>query len=276
MAQLKPGLDDSDLNGKDLANSDLNGKDYAAGFGEAGALSNCGTLGLQADFAYYDHKLDSDVDIGVGPFTDLADKDAANTHVGGAIFGRGEAGLIGFSGSWVNVNHILGTNEDLYRIGLVGEHHLSDRMTLGASVHYFDGEFEGKDHNGMEYSAFASLYANDNLSLKVQADLLNASWEDLGDVDGWAIGGEVEHQLSSGQFSIFAGGRFASRDYNEVFNVEDTQGFIGLRIALGASQPSLIARDRQGVINNTSTFLEKLPNDITSVIASAIVLSQDD
>lgn len=243
------------LGGKDNAFDD---KDYSAGNGDAAGLVNCGTTNFQVDMAYYGHQMDYV----------LGDKDAANVHFGGAMFARGDSGIIGVSGSYVNTNQVAGLEEDIGRGGIVTQFYAHDNFTVGASVHYFNGKLDIKDssggHDGMEYSAFAKLYATENLALRIQGDVIDSQWDNSFDTFGWATSAEAEYQINGYPVSVYAGGRYASRDIDELTKIKDTQGYLGVKFAIGGNTTSLLSRDRNGPIDNTSTFLEKLPNEITS------------
>lgn len=257
--------------GYEVSGEELGEKDYSAGFGDVGGLLNCGGFNLQADFAHYDHSIESAV---------LGDKDVSNSHFGGALFGRNEMGALGVSGSVVTTSGLLGTNGDRTRGGAFAEMYMSDMVTFGGSYHYFDGSDAAiaTDHSGHEISAFLNIYPHEDLSLKLQGDFLDASWDGAGesilseggdlDIAGWGLGAELEYQLTDLGISAFAGGRYVEREFDDAFTTSDTQGYVGLRFALGGSSASLRDSHRSGPVNNTSTFLEKVPNDFMSLVAA--------
>lgn len=275
----------------DGGEDDLDGDvDWNTPFGEAGALVTCGGFNVQADFAYYDHSTEID-GIG-GPFGNGTDKDAANSHFGGAMFWRDPSyAALGVSASWVNQD-LVGKDSDAFRGGVFGEFYL-DNITLGASAHYFSGDtvdliggILDMQHSGFELAAYARYYATPDLSLMVRGDGL-LSTVDFGsamgggsessDLDGWAITGEAEYLAWDKGLSVFGGLRYAERSLDLDFggpsdgslDIDDTQVYAGLKFYFG-QDGSLMDRQRTGLIDNTSTFKEKLPNVLTSGIAGFV------
>ncbi len=255
--------------------------DWDTPFGEAGGLVTCGGFNVQADFAYYDHSTEIDAPA-MGPFGGGGDKDAANSHVGGALFWRDPSfAALGVSASWINQD-LVGKDADALRVGVFGEFFL-ENVTLGASVYYFNGEkidmMSGNlQHDGFELAAYARYYATPDLSLMVRGDGLISKVDFSGvpndaDIDGWAISGEAEYLAWDKGLSVFGGLRYAERtlDMDSMgpfasLDVDDTQVYAGLKFYFG-QDGSLMDRQRTGLIDNTSTFKEKLPNILTSAIA---------
>jgi hypothetical protein len=248
--------------------------DWNTPFGEAGGLVTCGGFNIQADFAYYDHSTEL-ADLGKVDFGDL---DAGNSHFGGALFWRDPSwAALGVSGSWVSQD-VFSKDVDLFRFGVFGEFY-ADAFTLGASAHYFSGDFiQNAEHDGFELAAYGRFYAMPDLSLMLRGDALLSKFEpdtgsDDADFDGWAVTGEAEYLVWDKGLSIFGGARYAERTLESgaegdvQFN--DTQVYAGLKFYFG-QDGSLMDRQRTGLIDNTSTFNEKLPNWFSSEIAAAL------
>ena len=253
-------------------------------FGEAGGLVTCGAWNAQADFAYYDHSTeldDGDKDI---------DINASNSHFGGAVFWRDPSfASIGVHASVVgqDTEGILQT--DLYRVGIFGEWYLNDQFTLGAAVHYHDGDIvDDLNQSGWEFTANARFYVTPDFSLMVQGDYITADLDgdfNFGgstdtdfDLDGWAITGEAEYLVWDQGLSIFAGARYSERSLDfEISNanefdkididIDETQVYAGIKFYFG-HDGTLIERQRTGLTDNTSTMLEKLPAPINSILST--------
>jgi hypothetical protein len=252
--------------------------DWHSMFGEGRGLVTCGMGNFQLDFAQYDHSTEIDA----GP----ASKDigADTYHFGGAAFWRDPSvGLVGISGSRVT-NELVGKDIDYSRIGLVGDYYVNDQMTLGGKAHYlFSDEIFGvAKHNGFELQANLKYYATPNFSLNLEGNYLNSTVKvDVGPgvsvgLDGWAAGAEAEYLVMNQGLSIFGGGRFANRTADTSgfvgsdIKFDDMQVYVGVKFAFGGNTESLVTRDRTGPIDNTSLFLEKLPNIGGSALAGAI------
>lgn len=248
--------------------------DWNTPFGEAGGLVTCGGFNVQADFAYYNHQGDAG---NVGKI-DIDDVDADNSHFGGALFWRDPSyAALGVSASWVSQD-VLTKDSDTFRGGVFGEFYM-ESFTLGASAHYFNGELWNVgpidiDQDGFELAAWGRFYATPDLSLMVRGDGLFSSIDlpsgantDV-DLNGWAISGEVEYLAWDKGLSVFGGLRYAERsiDVDDVdvdIDIDDTQVYAGLKFYFG-QDGTLQDRQRTGTIDNTSVFLEKLPNVLTS------------
>lgn len=262
---------DFDFGGEANGDGDV---DWNTPFGEGGGLVTCGGFNVQADFAYYNHQGDADVGLGK-----LEDVDADNSHIGGALFWRDPSyAALGISGSWISQD-VLTKDSDTFRIGAFGEFYL-DSFTLGASAHYFNGEVIDIgpldiDQDGFELAAWGRFYATPDLSLMVKGeglftniDLPSGITNDDVTVNGWAITGEAEYLAWDKGLSVFGGLRYAQRtldvDNSDIdVDVDDTQVYAGLKFYFG-QDGTLMDRQRTGVVDNTSTFLEKLPNTLTS------------
>ncbi|MFZ5675397.1 MAG: hypothetical protein ACOZAM_20770 [Pseudomonadota bacterium] len=251
--------------------------DWDTPLGEAGGLVTCGGFNAQADFAYYDHSTDL-ADLSNFGKADLGDLDAANSHFGGALFWRDPSmAALGVSASWVNQD-VFSKDVDLFRFGVFGEFY-ADILTLGASAHYFAGDFiQNSDTDGFELAAYGRFYAMPDLSLTLRGDALLSTIEpgtgsNDADFDGWAVTGEAEYLVWDKGLSIFGGARYAERtletDGEGDVDFYDTQVYAGLKFYFG-QDGSLMDRQRTGLIDNTSTFNEKLPNWFSSEIAAAL------
>ena len=262
---------DFDIGSEDGVDGDV---DWNTPFGEAGGLVTCGGFNVQADFAYYNHQGDAG---NVGKF-DIDDVDADNSHFGGALFWRDPSyAALGVSASWVNQD-VLTKDSDTFRGGVFGEFYM-ESFTLGASAHYFNGEVINVgpldiDQDGFELAAWGRFYATPDLSLMVRGDALFSNIDlpsgidtDV-DLNGWAISGEAEYLAWDKGLSVFGGVRYAQRsiDVDDVdfdVDIDDTQVYAGLKFYFG-QDGTLQDRQRTGTIDNTSVFLEKLPNALTS------------
>jgi hypothetical protein len=235
--------------------------DWDTPFGEGAGLVTCGGFNIQADVAYYAHSGDID------EIPDDIDIDQTNTHIGGALFYRDPASWAGgVQASWISQD-IAAKDVDVFRVGLFGEFYFDDVFTLGASAHYYNSDgIEEKDEDGFELAAWGKFYATPDLAFTLRGDLLLAEFE-LGsedaDWDGFAITGDAEYLVWDQGLSLFAGARYAEREFdpdfdNGSFDVEDFQVFAGIKFYFG-HDGTLIERQRTGTVDNTSVFNEKLP-----------------
>ena len=268
------------------SNEDFGDKDefdtnWNTPFGEAGGLVTCGAWNAQADFAYYDHTAD-DVD-GLGSDKDL-DLNASNSHFGGAVFWRDPSfAAVGIHASVVGQDTVGIIQSDLYRVGIFGEWYAGDMFTLGAAVHYSDGELaDNLDQSAWEFTVNGRYYVTPDLSLMVQGDYFTADLDpDSGDdvdvdFDGWALTGEAEYLVWDQGLSIFAGARYAERtleiseDSNSLdIDIDDTQVYAGIKFYFG-HDGTLIERQRTGLTDNTSTMFEKLPNGFNDIVGAVL------
>jgi hypothetical protein len=256
--------------------------DWETPFGEGAGLVTCGGFNIQADVAYYAHSADVD--------NEDVNLDQTNTHIGGALFFRDPASwAAGVSASWIS-SDVLSKDIDTFRVGLFGEFYLDDMFTLGASAHYYnqDGYFEDfKDEDGFELAAWGRFYVTPDFSLMARGDFLTADPNfanftdfDSNDTTGWAVTGEGEYLVWDQGLSIFAGARYAERDYgfdeeNGIIkfdlDTDDFQVYGGIKFYFG-HDGTLVERQRTGPVDNTSIWNEKLPNLTTSFEAGGGVL----
>jgi hypothetical protein len=247
-----------DSSGEDFDNKDV---DWNTPFGEGAGLVTCGGFNIQADVAYYAHSADID-------FEDI-NIDQTNTHIGGAVFYRDPASwAAGLQASWIGQD-IDAFNIDVFRVGLFGEFYLDDMFTLGANAAYYNTDWpEGKDEDGVELALWGRFYATPDLALTVRGDaefsnieFHDGPFSEDGDLDGFAITGDAEYLVWDQGLSLFAGARYADRDFNigdEELEVEDFQVFAGLKFYFGQGG-TLVERQRTGTVDNTSLWNEKLP-----------------
>jgi hypothetical protein len=260
----------------DAKDSDV---DWQTPFGEGAGLVTCGGFNIQADVSYYAHSADID--------NEDADFDQTNTHIGGAVFFRDPASWAGgVSASWISQD-VESVDVDVFRVGLFGDFYLDDLFTLGASVHYYNTDWPDNfflDEDGIELAAWGRFYATPDFSLLLRGDLLfaNVDVRDRGsfnsdnDVNGWAITGEGEYLVWDQGLSLFAGVRYAERDYDidnfdapdveTDVDIDDFQVYGGIKFYFGQGG-TLVERQRTGTIDNTSVWNEKLPNWISSIDA---------
>ena len=234
--------------------------DWNTPFGEGAGLVTCGGFNVQADVAYYAHSGDIDnAPSGI-------DFDQTNTHIGGALFYRDPASWAGgLQTSWISKD-VFAKDVDVFRVGLFGEFYLDDIFTLGASAAYYNSDgLQNIDEDGFELAAYGRFYATPDLSLTLRGDVLLANFDagnEEADWDGFAITGEGEYLVWDQGLSLFAGARYAERQFdagnNFDLDIEDFQVFGGLKFYFG-NDGTLIERHRTGTIDNTSVFNEKLP-----------------
>ncbi len=247
-------------------------------FGEGGGVLTCGSWNFQGDFAYYDHRASAPV----GKNSSNKDFSLPEGHFGGDIFWRDPgAGAIGIQASYVSQTAILpGFNADYLRLGAFGEYYLNDRATLGLGGHYFSSTHAlyetnstAKNHSGFELSADAKYYVTPDFKLTLTGELLNSKYDwtvVLGseNLNGYALTAQADYQFNDSGLIGFVGGRYARRTFwsdnsSNVLNVDDKQVYVGMSFAFGGQKGSLVSHDRSGPVNNTSTFLEKLPDPIS-------------
>ena len=243
------------------------GVDWSTPFGEGAGLVTCGGFNIQADVAYHAHSGE------VEDFGADVDFDQTNTHIGGALFYRDPVSWAGgLQASWIS-RDIGGIDLDVFRAGLFGEFYLDDVFTLGASAHYYNADWPsnfiggGKDEDGFQLAAWGRFYATPDLSFLLRGDVLLADLEDgdgdEADWDGFAINGEGEYLVWDQGLSLFAGARYAERQFdpeNSSFSldVDDFQVYGGVKFSFGQGG-TLLERQRTGPVDNTSVFDEKLP-----------------
>lgn len=241
---------------------------FTSGFGEAAGAYFCGEWGVQIDGAAYgswgnDPRRPASLTSGQG-------------HVGGDMIWRDPShAALGLSVSRIfqsySAPYALGPVSDssgMWRLGAFGEVYASDMLTLGGGAYYLNGQtiwFGVYNQHGFEGDLFAKLYASDNLALTLRGDLmrLDIARKTPGRFSGAAVSADAEFLVPDTALSVFVGGRYAGRTYDEDggfnFAVTDLQGFAGVKFALGGAAPtSLRDRDRHGTVDNTSVFQEKL------------------
>jgi hypothetical protein len=272
--------DFTDPEGEEIESKDGD-TDWSTPFGEGAGLVTCGGFNIQADISYYAHSADLD-------FGD-ADLDQTNTHIGGVLFYRDPASWAGgLQGSWISQS-VNGDDIDVFRVGLFGEFYFDDMFTLGASAHYYNSDWGfGKDEDGFELAAWGRFYATPDFSLLLRGDVLFADvegdddFDTDGDLDGWALTGEGEYLVWDQGLSLFAGARYAERQFDgenltffgsppgteSDWDIDDFQVYAGIKFYFG-HDGTLIERQRTGTVDNTSVFNEKLPNWGASAIIGA-------
>jgi hypothetical protein len=211
-------------------------------------------------------------------------------HLGASIFKRDEnQGILGLSASRVlhhaNLDVAVSPGEfelsakdgaGYFRLGGFGEIYGNERMTFGAGAYYIDGDWlqfdkflPDRHEKGLEAFATLKFYGSDNLAFALRGDIINSKIEGSNGVkaiklSGYAISAEAEYKFDNSKLSLFAGARYADRDFKLQplkYAVQDFQGFVGFRINLGGpDHASIRDRDRKGAYDNTSVFLEKLPS----------------
>jgi hypothetical protein len=242
------------------------GIDWSTPFGEGAGLVTCGGFNIQADVAYHAHSGDPEF------FSGDVDVDQTSTHIGGALFYRDPVSWAGgLQASWIS-RDISGLDIDVFRAGLFGEFYLDDVFTLGASAHYVNHDwpsgFFGKDDgDGFQLAAWGRFYATPDFSLLLRGDVLLSTVDFAfsdgdADWDGFAITGEGEYLVWDQGLSLFAGARYAEREFDPdggtSTDVDDFQVYGGVKFNFGQGG-TLLERQRTGPVDNTSVFDEKLP-----------------
>jgi hypothetical protein len=254
----------SDLEEDDGDNIDTKDVDWQTPFGEGAGLVTCGGFNIQADVAYYAHSADAD-------FEDI-NIDQTNTHIGGALFFRDPASwAAGVQASWIGQD-IESIDIDVFRVGLFGELYLDDVFTVGGSAAYYNTDWpndfsDGKDEDGFELALWGRFYATPDFALTVRGDAVFTSFDfsdnEDADLDGYAITGDAEYLVWDQGLSLFAGARWATRDFevddsDASINIDDFQVFAGIKFYFG-HDGTLMERQRTGTVDNTSLWNEKLP-----------------
>jgi hypothetical protein len=250
------GFDDDDDDDDD---DDVNWNSF---FGEAAVLFGPeGTnFNFQGDFSFHSHS--PDFGSGFGP--------SGNTrldswHAGGIAFWRdANVGLVGIDGSFIS-NDYFGSVES-WRLGLRGEYFVDPSITVGGGAGYVTMDFFGKaDGDGFDGNLWARYYFNDSFAMKVRGDVGSLSFDDgpYEDVTAWAIAGEGEYLLPSLPMSVFVGVRYAKSDVDASpdYTVDSLQVYGGAKFYFGSGDAgtSLATHHRNNTLDNTSTFLERMP-----------------
>ena len=253
---------------------------WKGGFGEGALALSCGLFNAQVDAAVYDQTT------GVVPATDpnlVLGSWLRQGHYGGAVFLRDQSvGAIGLSASKVlniaSLTRIGGTfdgDNGYTRYGAFGEYYLNENTTLAASGHYFNGSFPyfNNGYSGFELAALATYYPSENLAITGRVDALLSQLEfNTGpdQINGLALTLGGEYLVQDTNLSVFANGIFGYRKETfptstDTIEVKDLVASVGFKFAFGgAGFNSLVARDRSGTYDNTSLWLEKLPDFISS------------
>ena len=274
------------LTGTSLNSDNINGSvdgNWDSLFGEGGGVLTCGSWNFQGDFAYYDHRASSG-----GKNSSNKDFSVPEGHFGGDIFWRNPGeGAIGIQASYVGQTTIIpGFSADYLRLGTFGEYYLNDRATFGLGGHYFSSTHalyetnsSGKDHSGFELSADAKYYVTPDFKLTLTGELLNSKYtstfgQGTENLNGYALTAQADYQFNDSGLIGFVGGRYARRTLGDNssndLNIDDKQVYVGMSFAFGGQKGSLVSHDRSGPVNNTSTFLEKLPDPISDTLIPEI------
>jgi hypothetical protein len=278
------------LTGTDVTSSTSSGSlngNWDSLFGEGAGLITCDAWNFQSDFAYYDHRASAST----------GNKNSASKnfsvpegHFGGDVFWRApNSGAFGVQASYVTQTTIIpGFAADYLRLGAFGEYYLNDQATLGLGGHYFFSTHDqfgfsnqGKNHSGFELSADAKYYLSPDLKFSLTGELLNSQYTSTNfpgslNLNGYAITAQADYQFNDSGLIGFIGGRYAHRTLGsdsspDNLNINDKQVYVGMTFAFGGPKgASLVARDRNGPVNNTSTFLEKLPDPFSDLEISGL------
>jgi hypothetical protein len=255
------------------------------GFGDGALGWICGNWNFQADAALH---IFGGTD---SPGTDTGRFLQRQSHFGGAIFARvPDQAAIGISASYIADSATLDVESPggdfslsgsgkTYRIGAFGEYFVNDQITLGASAHYLKGDVPSLlspinvDISGVELGGLAKYYVNESLVFSGSLDMFRGKYL-FGFIDaefnGLSASLEGEYALPSTNFSLFAGGRWASRTLKDPSlapaTLNDGQLYAGFKFDFGSSKSSLAERDRTGTYDNTSLFAETLPSIGQSIV----------
>ncbi len=244
---------------------------FTSGFGEAAGAYFCGDWGVQIDGAAYgswgnDPRVSVPLTSGQGHVgADLIWRDPSQAAAGLSASRIFQSYSAPYPGGQFNP---VSDSSGMWRLGAFGEVYANDMLTLGGGAYYLNGQtIWGGVYNqhGFEGDLFAKLYASDNLALTLRGDLMrmDIARATAGRFGGFAVTADAEYLVPDMALSVFVGGRYASRAYDEDggfnFAVTDLQGFVGVKFVLGGPAPSsLRERDRHGTVDNTSVFQEKL------------------
>lgn len=264
----------------DFGSIDTASPTWWSGTAEGALGLNCGLFNAQIDAAY------TSLSTGAVPASDpnqVLGTWASQAHYGGAIFLRDpNVGAFGVSASRIVTSASLtrlggtfGGDGGETRIGAFGEYYTSDNFTVGASLHHFEGAFPyfNNQYHGFELAAFGKYYASTDLSFTGRVDALLSNLEfNTGPfpINGVAVTLGSEYRVADTGLSLFADGTYSSRretspTSSDTVKVDDFAARVGLKFAFGGgSTHSLVGRDRSSTYDNTSLFLEKLPDFISS------------
>ena len=255
---------------------------WAGLFGEGAGLLTCDAWNFQGDAAYYGHSA-----VARGK-----NFNAPEGHFGGDVFWRDPSkGDYGIQASYVSETGAFSAfdnNSDIARGGVFGNLYLNDNVSLGASAHLFTTLHNtlrtltpgGKSYSGFEFSADAKYYVTPNLKFTLTGDVIESQskfstssiTENLG---GAAVALQADYQFNDTGLTGFIGGRFAHRVLwastgGGSANLDEHQVFVGLTLPIGAKPGSMVMHDRTGPVDNTSTFLEKLPDPIDDLLMAQL------
>jgi hypothetical protein len=202
---------------------------------------------VQIDGAYNNHRLTD----GTDDFT------LEVWHAGGALFYRDTSwGLFGLDGAIGGIS-VDGESIDTYRAGVRGEAYLGDTATLSARAGYTNLSVSGNHIDGPYGELGASFYLMPNLALRPEFEYVHLSVG--GDsADLYSVGAEAElglDELTGVPVALFGGGRYWDLSADGA-NINETQGFVGIRIYFGSGN-TLIDHHRGGSLDNTDSLLEK-------------------
>jgi hypothetical protein len=291
-AEARPALSQCSIAGVISAGGMLEGDTFTSGsssatgnwnalFGEAAGLVTCDAWNFQADIARYGHSAWANGKNNLSP----------EGHFGGDIFWRDpNSGDFGIQASYVNqvsVFNAIDGNFDIVRGGIFGNYYLNDKISLGGDAHLFTTTHNnfhplitgGKGYNGFELSANAKYYVTPDLKLSAIGDFMQSQFVSSSAGPNMKVGGaaltlQADYQFTDFGLTGFIGGRLAHRvlwsTTSSSENLDDRQVFVGLTLPLGANPGSLVQHDRTGTVNNTSTFLEKLPSVFDDPIIAII------
>ena len=267
--------------------TDTGSTNWLGGFGEAGAQVQCGDpWGVQLDAAYYYFGASNDAYDGVTNTDNLSE---VHGHIGGVAYKReADSYMLGLGVSDVMwYDHITyplspksynDLSQSLLRVGPLGQLFINDQFTLGGGAFYLTGNTgytngsTGQSYSvtGYDGNLFAKFYPNKQWALMARVDMDHMHFVEEGvnyssDIYGQVGTLEAEYLIPNSSVSVFGGGRLAHQHYIDTYqnmaDQSDIQGFAGFRIALGSTPiTSLRDRDRNGLIDNTSVTLEKIPD----------------
>ena len=250
-------------------------------FGEGAGLITCDAWNFQGDAAYYDHSAAARG----------KNFNSPEGHFGGDVFWRDPSkGDYGIQASYVSETSILNIedgNYDIARGGVFGNFYLNDNVSLGASAHLFTTlhntfrvKSGGKGYSGFEVSADAKYYVTPNLKFTLTGDVIESQYtvptsSNTLELGGAAVALQADYQFNDTGLTGFVGGRFAHRvlwsnSGGGDLDIDDHQVFVGLTLPIGAKPGSMVMHDRTGPVDNTSTFLEKVPAPFDDYIMAAL------
>lgn len=180
--------------------------------------------------------LGAQIDGQIGNFEADGGGDTDVWNVGGHLFSRQSAGLIGGFVSYGNID-VGAADAGFWTVGVEGQYYLQ-RTTLNGAVSYSEGD-DDLDANLTAVDLGLKHFVTDNFSLDGGIGFGNIEGGG-GDVDAMTLGFGGEYQFAAMPISLFGG--YNRAEIDDIDTTSDTFN-IGVRYNWGGS---LFDRDRSG------------------------------